>query len=155
MRIHVSYPLRWIIIYLFLGGLWMLGSDRLAAWLFPNPQTLQQVNIFKGWFFIAVTAGLFYWALRRENQRIQQATLALQESERTYQTLARISPVGIFRTDPNGSTTYVNPQWCQISGMSVDQALGDGWLAAVHPEDREKIKPGLAGIHPPAAALAL
>ncbi len=74
--------------------------------------------------------------------RIEQTTKTLRESERTYQTLARISPVGIFRTDLNGSTTYVNPKWCQISGLSADQALGDGWLAAVHPDDREKISRG-------------
>ena len=66
----------------------------------------------------------------------------LQDSQAHYQTLARISPVGIFRTDPNGSTTYVNPQWCQISGMPADKALGDGWLAAVHPDDREKLSRG-------------
>ncbi len=142
MRERMSYPLRLALLYALLGGLWILISDRLAAWLFPNPQLLLQVNTFKGWFFIAATATLFYLELRREYRRIQQTTLALQESERTYQTLARISPVGIFRTDLNGSTTYVNPQWCQISGLSADQALGDGWLAAVHPDDKEKIKSG-------------
>ena len=32
----------------------------------------------------------------------------LRESEERYQTLANISPVGIFRTDLDGYTTYVN-----------------------------------------------
>ncbi|MGB8212589.1 MAG: PAS domain S-box protein [Anaerolineales bacterium] len=138
----MPYPLRLALLYVLFGGLWILVSDRLAAWLFPNPQLLLQVNTFKGWFFIAVTASLFYLELRREYRRIDHTTTALQESERTYQMLAQISPVGIFRTDLNGSTTYVNPQWCQISGLSADQALGDGWLAAVHPDDKEKISRG-------------
>ncbi len=142
MRERMPYPLRLALLYVLFGGLWILVSDRLAAWLFPNPQLLLQVNTFKGWFFIAVTASLFYLELRREYRRIDHTTTALQESERTYQMLAQISPVGIFRTDLNGSTTYVNPQWCQISGLSADQALGDGWLAAVHPDDKEKISRG-------------
>lgn len=63
----------------------------------------------------------------------------LRESEGRYQTLAQISPVGIFRTDAAGSTTFVNPRWCEISGLPAPDAMGAGWLSAVHPDDREKI----------------
>jgi len=66
----------------------------------------------------------------------------LQESRERYQNLARISPVGIFRTDEKGATTYVNPRWCRLSGLSVDEALGDGWLSAVHPDDRKGLIEG-------------
>ncbi|MBU4306986.1 MAG: PAS domain S-box protein [Candidatus Aminicenantes bacterium] len=66
----------------------------------------------------------------------------LRESEERYQTLANISPVGIFRTDQSGATTYVNPMWCRISGLSEAEAMGEGWLAAVHPDDRESLHKG-------------
>ncbi|MBO9657818.1 MAG: PAS domain S-box protein, partial [Chitinophagaceae bacterium] len=66
----------------------------------------------------------------------------LQESERRYQVLAESAPVGIFHTDETGYTTYVNPRWRQISGMAEAPALGDDWLDAVHPDDRDKIKKG-------------
>ena len=56
-----------------------------------------------------------------------------------YQTLAEISPVGIFHTDAKGHTTYVNKRWCQISGLSFEQALGDGWFSAVHNDDKEDL----------------
>jgi len=77
-----------------------------------------------------------------EDELRQRAELLLRESEERFQTLARISPVGIFRTDPNGATTYVNPKWCDISGLSFDRALGDGWLDAVHPDDKEDLSKG-------------
>ncbi len=48
-------------------------------------------------------------------------------------------PSEFFRTDTTGNTTYVNPKYCQISGLSPVEAFGDGWLRAVHPEDREKL----------------
>jgi hypothetical protein len=35
-------------------------------------------------------------------------------------------------------TTYVNPSWCHISGLSF-QALGNGWLNAVHDDDKAAI----------------
>lgn len=69
----------------------------------------------------------------------KQAQKALKDSEERYHTLARVSPAGIFRTDANGLTTYVNPTWCRISGLSPEEALGDGWLKAVHPDDRQKL----------------
>jgi len=77
-----------------------------------------------------------------EHERGQQTASLLRESEGRYQTLARISPVGIFRTQANGITTYVNPKWCEISGVSSEDALGDGWLNAVHPDDRERVTKG-------------
>lgn len=79
--------------------------------------------------------------VRNVNER-KHAEIALRESEKRFQTLALISPVGIFRTNANGDTIYVNPQWCQISGLSVQEALGDGWLKAVHPDDVDKLFKG-------------
>jgi PAS domain S-box-containing protein len=63
----------------------------------------------------------------------------LKESEERYQTLANVAPVGIFRTDIQGNTTYVNPTWSRISGLSSDEALGTGWLRVVHPDDRQNL----------------
>lgn len=67
---------------------------------------------------------------------------ALIESQQLFKTLAQMSPVGIFRTRPDGYTTYVNPRWCELSGLSFDEALGQGWLSAVHPIDRKQIENG-------------
>jgi PAS domain S-box-containing protein len=75
-------------------------------------------------------------------RHLESASAELKKSEERYRTLARISPVGIFRTDLDGATTYVNPKWREISGLSNEQARGDGWLAAVHPDDRERLGKG-------------
>ena len=81
-------------------------------------------------------------AVVRDITERKRAVEAMRESERRFQTLADTSPVGIFQTDAQGKTTYVNPRWCEISGLSATEALGDGWLRAVHPEDREKLAQG-------------
>jgi len=65
--------------YAFFGGLWIIGSDRLAAWLFPNPPLLLQINTYKGWFFIAVTASLFYLELNREYSRVERMNAELEQ----------------------------------------------------------------------------
>lgn len=70
----------------------------------------------------------------------KKAEESVVESEQRYHTLTETSPVGIFRTGVAGDITYVNPCWCSISGQSYVQALGDGWLGAVHSEDRRMLK---------------
>jgi PAS domain S-box-containing protein len=63
----------------------------------------------------------------------------LRESERRFQALADHAPVGIFETDSEGNCTFVNEKWCSLAGMTADAARGRGWIAAVHPEDRQKV----------------
>ena len=66
----------------------------------------------------------------------------LRKSRHLFETFAQTSPVGIFRTQPNGFTTYVNPRWLELSGLTAEEATGFGWLKAVHPDDREKLERG-------------
>jgi PAS domain S-box-containing protein len=72
----------------------------------------------------------------------KSAEQALKDSRSRYQTLLDVAPVGVFQTDARGATTYVNPHWCRLSGLQPDEALGDGWLRGVHPDDIERIRHG-------------
>jgi diguanylate cyclase (GGDEF)-like protein/PAS domain S-box-containing protein len=46
------------------------------------------------------------------------------------------SPLGLLRADKGGNCTYVNRTMEGIIGLSRQAALGRGWLAAVHEDDR-------------------
>ncbi|MEI8105896.1 MAG: PAS domain S-box protein [Actinomycetes bacterium] len=60
-------------------------------------------------------------------------------SEEIFRALAAHTPVGIFVSNPAGSCEYVNRRWCDLSGLTPEQALGEGWRSALHPEDAERI----------------
>ena len=70
----------------------------------------------------------------------KKAEEALSESQQLFQTLAQVSPVGIFRTNTDGYTTYLNPKYLELTGLSVEEALSFGWINAVHPDDRKLLK---------------
>ncbi|HED34363.1 MAG TPA: PAS domain S-box protein, partial [Gammaproteobacteria bacterium] len=71
-----------------------------------------------------------------EQYKIRQALL---ESEEKFHTLASVAPVGIFKTDKQGACVYVNEKWCEIAGMSAEEAKDDGWISGLHPDDRQRI----------------
>jgi len=55
-----------------------------------------------------------------------------------YESLITRSPAGIIETDTKGRCVFVNEKWCELSGLTRQQALGSGWKQAIHPEDRER-----------------
>ncbi|OYX81975.1 MAG: hypothetical protein B7Y83_16415, partial [Flavobacteriales bacterium 32-34-25] len=69
----------------------------------------------------------------------KRAEEAVAQSEKRFHTLTEVSPVGIYRTDLTGATTYVNQRWSQIVGISFEQSMGSGWYLAIHPGDQIKL----------------
>ncbi|MHC1776884.1 MAG: PAS domain S-box protein [Lentimicrobium sp.] len=68
----------------------------------------------------------------------KQAEEDLHESQQLFETLTRVSPVGIFRTDASGATTFVNPKWTELTGLSFQDAMDFKYLSAIHPDDRDE-----------------
>ncbi|HET9097501.1 MAG TPA: SpoIIE family protein phosphatase [Candidatus Baltobacteraceae bacterium] len=54
--------------------------------------------------------------------------------------VARNVPIGFFEADSHGALTFVSAQWCEITGVAADRALGRGWLGTVHPDDRARLE---------------
>jgi PAS domain S-box-containing protein len=69
----------------------------------------------------------------------KQAEEALRASELRFRTLTAHAPVGIFTTDREGNCLFVNECWCEMAGLSAAEARGQGWVRALHPDDRERI----------------
>lgn len=73
------------------------------------------------------------------NQILQTEIAERREIDARYQTLAEVSPVGIFYTDASGDCLYVNERWCQIAGITCEEAFGKGWVQGIHPDDRDRV----------------
>ncbi|MFN8038605.1 MAG: EAL domain-containing protein [Acidimicrobiales bacterium] len=72
----------------------------------------------------------------RDVSERRAAEEALRDSEQLFRSLAQSSPTGIYRQDETGRCVYVNERWQEITGLTADEALGDGWRRIVHPDDR-------------------
>ena len=50
------------------------------------------------------------------------------------------APVGVFQNDADGACVFVNDRWCEYASMARADAMGSGWLQAVHPDDLERVQ---------------
>jgi PAS domain S-box-containing protein len=46
-------------------------------------------------------------------------------------------PQFVWIMRPDGWCDYCNQRWCDYTGMTFQQAQGDGWLQAIHPDDQQ------------------
>ncbi len=72
----------------------------------------------------------------------KRAEQAARQSEERFRLLASHAPVGIFLSDERGGCIFVNDEWSRMAGLSLEQAQGEGWVQAVHPDDRQRVLTG-------------
>ena len=65
----------------------------------------------------------------------KQAEAALRESEERFRNMADTAPVMIWVTGQDKAFTFVNQPWLDFTGRTMEQELGTGWAASVHPDD--------------------
>src|SRR5262245_23253364 len=54
-----------------------------------------------------------------------------------YRLIVESSPVMTWRANADGACDYFNATWLAFTGRRMEEELGDGWVAGVHPDDRE------------------
>jgi PAS domain S-box-containing protein len=64
---------------------------------------------------------------------------ALRNNEARFRAISDASPLGIFVSDSEGNCIYTNAAYQEISGLSLEEALGTNWSTAIHPEDRDRV----------------
>ncbi len=56
-----------------------------------------------------------------------------------FNALTESSTAGIYFTDKDGDCVYANRSWLEMSGLTMDEAKGKGWMNALHPDDKDSI----------------
>jgi PAS domain S-box-containing protein len=71
--------------------------------------------------------------------KVAVRTAELGASEERFRQFSATAPIGIYQTDSRGNCVDTNQCWTEISGLSLQQSLGDGWKQALHSGDRESV----------------
>ncbi len=62
---------------------------------------------------------------------------ALQKSENEFRLLAESMPQIVWVTQPDGSNIYLNQQWVDYTGLTLEESYGSGWIQPFHPDEKQ------------------
>ncbi len=110
---HLWGPLRIAGIYLLVGVIWILFSDKLAEKIALDQLMLTTISIYKGWGFIIVTAIMLYWLIQRHSIR-------LRTSEERLRTLTNALPALISYVGRDRRYHFTNQTYQEWFGHKVD-----------------------------------
>ena len=110
----------------------LFRDERMQAVLFiqhhePRPWTTVDITI------VEETVERLWAAVARA-----RAKERLQQSEALFRTLTETLPALIFIADADGANIYSNSQFTAYTGLDSSTLLGDGWIEALHPDDRAR-----------------
>jgi PAS domain S-box-containing protein len=72
-----------------------------------------------------------------ENRRTAQA---LRETEDHFRHMMELGPHVPWVLDANGEVIEASPRWQHFTGQTIEEALGNGWLKMLHPDDVQPTK---------------
>jgi PAS domain S-box-containing protein len=64
--------------------------------------------------------------------------MALSKSEIHFRNMANTLPTLIWVSDAHGCLTFLNQPWADLTGQTIDELQGRGWVECVHPADRQR-----------------
>ncbi len=130
----VLIPFKITTIYLAVGVLWILLSDKLVELLVPDSGLFTVVAIIKGWCYVVATALMLYVLIRRGAAQIQRSQQALRVTEARYEELVECANSIIMRRDREGRITFFNRFAQEFFGYTSDEILGKNVVGTIVPE---------------------
>jgi PAS domain S-box-containing protein len=68
---------------------------------------------------------------------LRERTTLLESNELRYRTVVGTTSSLIWTTDVDGRNSEMT-NWCALTGQKPEDIAGDGWLQAIHPDDRNR-----------------
>jgi PAS domain S-box-containing protein len=123
-------------VYFFIFGFfWILLSDRVVNQIAINQEVENQMQTYKGWFFILITTLLIYWTVKNQLKVIINLKNKLSESEEKYKKIAGITNDVVWYTNADGTILFINNACEQIFGKKASEMIGKKFTDFVPPEE--------------------
>ena len=112
------------LIYLVLSVIWIFAGDQLLILATQDYQQVTNLQTYKGWFFVLVSAGLIFVLIRRVLESSHHTQTSMQRSEERYRLLADNTINVIWSMNLDLEFTYVNPAILTFTGFPQEEWIG-------------------------------
>jgi len=80
-----------------------------------------------------------WYTLVTDIDDLKSVQRTLTSSQSNLRSIIDAIPTTAWTTRPDGYCDFLSQRWLEYAGMTAKQALGWGWVAAIHPDDRERL----------------
>jgi len=77
--------------------------------------------------------------LEKLKSETDEAKRALIQTELEFRMLAETVPAAVWTTDAQGRLEYISSYWLDLTGLDLQQSQGEGWVVALHPDERDYV----------------
>ncbi len=119
-----------------------IGGTQYAT-LMGTRSTLAEADatevLLTGTFALGLTVsilGIALLAAAAASTRFERWSIATRSR---FESLLELAPQIVWFAESDGRITYCNQYWYNYTGMSTGETLGDGWVSALHPDDRDSV----------------
>ncbi|MCH8495204.1 MAG: PAS domain S-box protein [Balneolales bacterium] len=113
-------PLSIALLYAIFGSVWILYSDRWVANLSDDMEMLSQMQTYKGWFYIILTAIPLFLLIKAHQRFVLESAQLLKSTEKKYENLFLSNPYPICVVDPETlGFINTNKKFIQTFGYTI------------------------------------
>jgi len=110
--------------YLIMGCLWILLSDKLLSYFVKNHDLMEEIQLYKGWFYVFITGFIFYLIIKKALSDYAQKAEELSSEKDLLKKIIEEAPGIIIITDKDGRIINFNPYAEKITGFKSEEVLG-------------------------------
>lgn len=125
--------------YLVVGFLWIIFSDFALELIVDNPALITDIQTYKGWFYVGVTAFILFALVRRHNSNLNKSNIKRIEGESRFNSLfyENLSVILIINPD-TGKIVNANNAACAFYGWPHEE-LCNKFIHEINNLDRNVI----------------
>ena len=91
------------------------------------------------WLAVSVISLLAVIVIERVVERERRLLADVVSGEQRFRSISRVLPVGVFQADVDGRCSYANDVSLSMVGIALGDAVGEGWIRRLHPDDRDRV----------------
>lgn len=112
-------------VYFFIFGFfWILLSDKFVNQIAINQEMENQMQTYKGWFFIFITTVLIFWVVKSQLTVIINLKNKLSDSEEKYKKIVDITNDVVWYTDADSTILFINNACEEVFGKKASEMIG-------------------------------
>lgn len=125
---QIKEEIKIISIYILLGSLWILYSDKFITANFTNPQIINQIQTIKGWIFVMTSAIIFYYIIHKSLDELREKNKSKFEAlNKEYEIIFNNTHDAQFLIDVEDNTIKyqrLSKSHEKLTGLTTEQVKG-------------------------------